>query len=335
MKKMTMSFVVATLLTTSTALAETSGLPGWLDISGNVNFDVTGKDSADFESDLRVQDAEVRFEILAREGVKAVIKLELERQLQQAIDDEDIEKELAQLVEEAYIQIETDKVSGLPRAIVTAGKHRMAFGTRLSQLPMYKDSMLYKLLNEEELIGVTLDLPHNFFGMVDSVAVSLYETGAGDFKISKDKGASVRASKRLSSQIEATLSGLIKENGDADKETRGAVGLVFTSNDGKFQVWSEGIVMKNNPLYADSKYAGTLGAAMQAGRGIVVVEASAMEKNGQELAVAYNMPVGSYLILSPEVRLTKTDSGDKDTTVGIRARLEFGKKAARKTGRRA
>ncbi len=338
MKSISTVLLAATMLSSS-AFAGAIKTPKWLDVSGSVNFDVNGKDSNDFERNYRVQDAELRFEVVAREGIKAVVRIELEKQLQELVDDrtittEELDQELKKMIEEAYIEIETDKVSGLPRAIITVGKHRMAFGTRLTQLPMFKDGQLYNLLNEEEMLGLTVTLPANFFGIVDQVALSLYETGAGDFEISDDKAVSIKASKALSRNIEMAVSGLLKQHGTADKESRAAVGFVFTSNDGRLQLWSEGVVMKNNPQYADARYAATVGAAMKLGAGAIVVEGSLLEKNGQEVAAAYNLPVGSWLVLSPEVRLTRTEAGDKDTTVGIRARLAVGKNSSKRVGPR-
>jgi hypothetical protein len=332
-KQITSAVLAATMMLSSSAHA--TELPDWLDISGSVNFDVTSDDMKNIDAALRAQDAELRFEILAREGVKLVIKAELERVLNKYIKDENLDAELEKMIEEAYIQIETDKVSKLPRAIITVGKHRMAFAQRLAELPMFKDSLLYKLTNEEEMLGLTVALPVNFFKIVDEVAFSLYETGAGDFKISKDKGMTVRLSKKVTQQLELQISGMLKEHGTADKELRGSVGFVFTSNDGRWKVWAQGLVMEKSPEYVNSKYAGAIGAAMKLGAGAIVVEASTIENHAREVAVAYNFPVGALLILSPEVRYLRHENGSDETVVGIRARIEFGRKAGLTKGPRA
>ncbi len=323
----TMKTLLATaLLLSSVAKADESSLPTWLDVSGTISFDKgTTHNGSDWNSrDLRIQDAELRFEILAREGVKLVIKAELEKQLNQLYKGDDLDAKLEQILEEAYIQIETDKF-GLPRAVITVGKQRMAFGQELTQLPMFKDSLLYKLNNETEMIGLTVALPANFLKVVDEVAISLYETGAGDLKISDDKAVSIQLSKQLTQQVKMQISALMKEHGSADKETRASIGFVFTTTDGNTQVWAEGIVMRHNPDYTNSQYAATLGAARKLGAGAIVIEASVLENQAKEIAVGYNMPVGSYLVLSPEVRYVMHDNGDKETVVGIKARLAFGK----------
>jgi hypothetical protein len=315
------SILTAALLISSIAAQSQE----WLDVSGSINFDVgaTRPNEGDWSrNDLQVQDAELRFEILAREGVKLVVKAELESLLNQAINDSELNAELGKVLEEAYIQIETDKL-GLPRAVVTVGKHRMAFGQRLAELPMFKDSLLYKLNNEEEMIGLTVSLPANFFQIVDEVAFSLYETGAGDMKLSSEHGYSIQLSKQLSDQIKMQISGLMKQHEGSENETRGSIGFVFTTANGDMKVWAEGVVMKHNPEFADSRFGATVGAARKLGTGVIVIEASLLEKVAKEIAVGYNMPVGSYLVLSPEVRYVMKESGDNETVIGIRARLSW------------
>jgi hypothetical protein len=334
MKTFTQLTMASALLFTSVGQTNET-LPPWLDMSGSINFDVIGKDSNDFSRDLRVQDVELRFEILAKKGIKLVIKAELERVLNKYINDEDLSTKIEQMLEEAYIEIETDKISGLPRAVITVGKQRMAFGRQIAELPQFRDSLLYQLQNEEEMIGLTVTLSPKFFNIVDEVAVSLYETGAGDFKISNDKAVSVQLSKKLTQQLEMQIAALMKQHGQLPEEKRARVGFVFTSEDGRVKVWADGLVMQDNPTYQDARYAGTIGASMKLGRGAIVIEASTLQKVAKELAVAYNMPVGAHLVLSPEVRLTEKENGDRDTVIGIRARLEFGKKSGRRAGPRA
>lgn len=333
MKTITTVLATALALSSINVNAEDKTLPPWLDVSGSINFDGTANEGSDWDRDFRVQDAELRFEILAREGMKLVIKAELEDILNKHINDEDLDTKLSEMLEEAYIQIETDKVSGLPRAIIMVGKHRMAFGQRIAELPMFKDSLLYKLNNEEEMLGLTVSLPANFMKIADTVAVSLYETGAGDMSIADDKGVSVRLSKRLTQQIEMQISGLMKQQGDLEKEKRASLGFVFTSENGSTKVWAEGIVMENNLNYADSSYGATVGMAQKLGVGAIVIEASTLENVGEEYAVGYNMPVGSYLVLSPEVRFVKNNDGTDDTVAGIRARIAFGKNQGTVAGR--
>jgi len=300
----------------------------WLKIGGQISFDATGSDSNDFERNLKTSDAELIFEVALHEGIKAVVRTELERQLmlngvEVGSSNFDVEK----FIEEAYIRIETDKVSGLPRAIVTLGKHSMAFGQQISEMPMFKDNLLYKVGREDEVIGLTVSMNTNLLKIVDQVAVSIFETGRGDLDISDKKGASVKLSKQLTQKIQATASALYKESLTAggEDEMRGSLGVLFDNGDGTFRMWAEGMVLKNNPVYADSDLAATAGASKKLGPGSVVVEYSYVERFAQELATAYNLPVGKHLVISPEVRHTfeRANNQKADTRVGVRARLHF------------
>ncbi|WP_413613099.1 hypothetical protein [Bdellovibrio sp. HCB-110] len=320
MKVQVTTAVLAALLCTQTVKAESAP---WLKIDGQANFDMTGSSSDDYERTLRVQDAEIKFELLVREGIKLVVKTELEQKLNKATMDDKFD--IGKFLEEAYIQIETDKISGLPRAVITAGKHQMAFGQNYHELPMFKDSLLYNLSKQDEVIGFTVELPMNFFKIVDSVAISMFEAGAGDLKISDEKGASIRLSKELTSQLSAQISGMMKENQGTDvKEKRGSVGFVFKSQDGSWKVWAEGVVIVDNPVYTDTTVGGQVGGSYKVGPGAIVVEYQYLDKQAHEVAVAYNLPVGRWLVLSPEIRhrMDRTGSGTDDTIVGIRARLQ-------------
>lgn len=306
----------------------------WLKVDGQVSFDSTAASSSNYESKLRVQDAELRFELLLKTGIKMVVRAELERQLNgsQVFSD----AQLDQIIEEAYIQIETDKM-GLPRAVVTFGKHQMAFGQNVTELPMFKDRLLYDLSKKDEVIGMTVALPTNFMKIVDEVAISIFEAGAGDFKISEDKGGSLRLSKQLTKQLKAQVSYMIQQHGSADLEQRGSLGFVFSSDDGTWKIWTEGLIIRANPIYGDT-WGATLGGSYKLGPGAVVVEYSYLNEQAHEIAVAYNLPVGRNLILSPELRhrMDRTGTGSDDTVIGIRARLQFHAEVTRRlnTGRR-
>lgn len=312
------------LVVAATIAAQPVMAASWIKVDGEINFDSTGKKSEDYEQSLRVQDAQLRFELLLREGIKMVVRTELEQKLNENTWDNEFDMD--KFLEQAYIQIETDKVSGLPRAIITVGKHQMAFGQNYTEIPMFKDSLLYDLSRQEEVIGMTVELPGNFFKIVDSVAISMFEAGAGDLEISDLKGASIKLSKKLSSQLEAQVSAMMKDQeGTEDKEKRGSVGFVFSSADGNMKVWAEGIVTNKAATMDDNQYAGKVGASYKVGPGAVVVEYSTIENETNELALAYNIPVGKHLVISPEVRQrTQTNDSDSDeTVVGVRARLQF------------
>lgn len=307
----------------SYSVADTQVAP-WLRVGADASIETTASKVADYEASLKA-DVNLRFEVLMREGIKAVVKARLEQTLVNNGKSQDWQKvEIEKLVEEAYIQIETDKISGLPRAVITAGKQTMAFGQAMTELPMFRDNLLYNLNAEREMIGLTVTLPTNFLKVVDSVAISMYENGAGDFKIADEKGMSIKVSKAVTDQLKVQASALVKENkNQADNETRGSLGFVYAGADGKYKVWAEGLVFDNNPSLPNTRYGGQIGGSYQLGKGAVVVEYQYLEKQAKELAVAYNLPVNSWLVIAPEVRFRSNDNGTKDTRVGLQARVQL------------
>ena len=313
--------MIASLLSGNLAQAEEA--PPWLKVEGHANFDVIGSSVDNYERNLRVQDAEIKFELLLREGIKVVIKTELEQRLDKNLRQKDFD--FQKVIEEAYIQIETDKISGLPKAIVTFGEHSMAFGQKVRELPMFKDALLYRIGKQGEVIGLTVELPDNFFKIVDSVAISVFEAGANDLEIANEKGGSIRLTKKLSDRLTGEVSALIKENPNTDiKEKRGSIGVVFQSEDGTQKIWFEGLVVDGNPQYKQTTLGTQIGGSYKLGPGSIVVEYQYLQDQAHELAAAYNLPVGTWLVLSPEIRHRKDLSGKKpdETVIGVRARIQ-------------
>ena len=307
----------------STSLVHGAETAPWLTVDGQANFDVRKSSTQDYESNLRVQDAEVKFELLVREGIKIALKTDLEQRLNKETRKQDFDWEKA--IEEAYIQIQTDKVSGLPKATITFGKHGMAFGQKYHELPMFKDSLITKLTKKTEVIGVTVDLPTEFFKIIDSVAISVFEATSGDFKIANEKGASMRLTKKISDQMTAQISALMSEKvNSSDLEKRGSVGFIFTTKDGKRKIWAEGVIVDDSPLFDKTTLGAQVGASSQLGAGTIVIEYQYLQDQAHEVAVAYNLPVGTWLVLSPEIRHRKDLSGTKEdeTVIGIRARIK-------------
>jgi hypothetical protein len=319
-----LALLAALLGFSTTALA----FDDWITVSGQINFDVTASRNGDFERNLRTQDAEITLEIALREGIKAVVKLELERALiQNGQSVESLPFDLEKFIEQAYIRIETDKVTNLPRAIITVGKHSMAFGQQISRMPMFKDNLLHKLNRQSEVIGLTVALNPSFLKIVDEVAISVFEARAGDLQIDNKMGASMKLSKRVNHYIRVTASALYKQSLDASRgdEARASLGFVWDNQDGTWSVWSEGIVFKNNPAYPDSSLAATAGVARKLGPGSVVVEYSYVQRFAKELGLAYNLPIGRNLVISPEVRyqFDRANGAPNDVRVGVRARVVF------------
>ena len=310
-----------TLVSNSIAVAEE--LPPWLNVHGEINFDVLGSSQSNFEQNLRVQDAELKFEILVREGIKLVVKAEIEEQLKGTPFAH--KWNVGSLLQEAYIEIETDKISGLPKALIKFGKHQVAFGQDFTEIPMSDDTLLADLLTKDEVVGLTVELPASFFQIVDKVAFSIFESVPGDLIISNKKGFSFQLSKEITSQLSAEISGLIQAQEESPLvEKRGSIGFVFQSQSGQWKVWSEGIITVDNSALQGSNLGAQVGGSANVGPGAIVLQYEFLQKNAHEIAVAYNLPIGSYLVLSPEIRYRK-DLGPEmqdETVIGIRARIE-------------
>lgn len=304
----------------------------WLNMSADINLDASGSKSKDYEKTLRTETV-LRFEVLMHEGVKAVIKARIQDELMKdGVKGVNNSQNIDKFLEEAYISIETDKISGLPRAVITAGKGEMAFGQGYSEIPVPRDSQLYNLAREREVMGVTVTLPANFLKIADQIAVSLYETGAGDLKISDSTGVAVKANKKLSAQIEAQVSALIKENeGVSNKEKRGSMGVIYTDASGKYKVWVEGLVFDHNPSMTETRnYGGQVGGSYKVGPGSIVVEYSQVKNAGKETTLAYNWPVAKSMVLSPMIKHTKNEvSNASDTVYGLRASFHLAQQMTR------
>lgn len=314
----------------------------WLQVQGEVNMDYFAKDSQNYSSNLRAQGGMIKISADVAKGIKAAVKLSLDRDLR--VNGTDVASgtfDMGKFIEQAYVEIKMDELTGTPVAVII-GKDAMAFGQQLSHLPMYKDNLLYKTNTIDKVIGVTVKLDNRLLGSaLDSLEVSAFENGADDLKIGDGYGLSVRLSKQLSQSLKLTASAAeieqdAKENSYSyDKlDKRAAVGIVYDNGNGTWKAFAQGTVMKgsvSNPSDA-ARLGATAGVAINAGPGEVVMEYSYLERQAQQVALAYNLPLGKNLTISPEVRYTfSQDSGAaNDTQVGVRAKASFGNESAPK-----
>jgi hypothetical protein len=331
-KQMLLSLAAAMALNSTPAMAIDAP---WLGIESEVNFDVTKQDGSEFEETIQTRDAEITFEVLVTEGLKFVVQTELERLLRENGEDQSSEEfDMDSFIEQAYIQIELDKVSGLPRAIITAGKGDTAFSQELSEMPMIQDNLTAALNEQTGVIGLTVGIPVDALPMVDAVALSVFENGEGDLEIDEKLGLAASVKGQLGEKVRAELSAMMKETAEdqdmEDMEKRATLGVVYDNGDGTWTVYAQGSLFDNVADHADANYAGTIGATYNAGPGTVVVEYSFIEATAQEIGAAYKIPVGSNLVLAPEIR-HRMNEGDQDdsTTFGIRATLKFKKEASK------
>ncbi len=168
------------------------------------------------------------------------------------------------------------------------------------------------------MIGITVQLPKDFFKIVDSAAISVFESGEGDLKISPKKGVSVQLKKNFSQKMSAQISTLINENPETKQlEKRGSLGFVFQNKDGSQKIWAEGFV-KDQTLGLQA------GASQEWGPGTIVLQAETIRDQATDLTMAYNLPIGSHFVLSPEIRWRKglSENFNDETMIAIRAHIE-------------
>lgn len=291
-----------------------------INVSGKTELDYKSSSSNDYETNLSA-DIELNMEILLKEGIRAVVLTELKRSLiengnESVTQSFDWEK----FVKEAYIEIETDKTLGFAKAVVV-GKHKVAFSQAISKMAIPQDNLLYNLQNEQEVIGLTVAIPQSTLNIVDEAAISVFEAGKGDLRVAREKGISGKVTKKLTKQLKSTVSAMLKELPSSDWEKRAALGFVYADEKGNWTVWMEGIVLDQNPIYADARFGGNVGGSMKAGPGLVVVEYSYVNKYAHELGASYHIPVGGNLTLAPEVRIKQRLDGSKERTTRIGTRL--------------
>ena len=289
-------------------------------LAGPSSLSVEGKIQQDFGYNSGTQsvsssnsEASIRATLAFREGLKAVIKVNFD-DLMNGTDFDSAA--FAEAIEEAYIEVDANG-----KATIIFGKQDMAYAADLARMAIPENDQRWAISNESEMIGITVQLPQNTLGVIskaiDSLDVSVFETGAGDLAISSDAGVSFKATKALSDKMTATVSGLMKQQAGPD-EGRAAISITYAADNG-WTYWAEGQWMKANPTYPTAAYAVTAGASKEVGPGVLVLQASYIENNAGELGASYQLPVSQNVMFAPEVRVA-TDTGD--VSVGARVTIQ-------------
>ena len=291
----------------------------------SVDFQMYKGGDGDYEHDLRTKNVELLVSQKITKNIRAVIKLEFERQLIKAGEEVDSSFDLEKAVEAAFIEIKN--VGGQPIALVV-GKHVMAYGKPLSQLPLNDDAPLHKINKEGTMIGVTLKLDKKFlFDVFDAAAISVYETEKGDLQLGSFDGVSVTLDRALTEKIKMRISGLHKGNGhndDLGDDNRAGVGFVY--NDGTYTAFVEGHVLIDSTQYPDSSFAVAGGVSREYGPGLVALEASYVENALAQIGLGYQLYVTKNVTIGPEIRYTVYEDDEKEdgVSLGVRSTVKFG-----------
>jgi hypothetical protein len=296
------------------------------DISSNFSVDVEGEISTNFvNSDNNgysnnFGNSFVSLSAGFQDRVRAVITANLELLFNEDSMDLTDDLNMGEFIQEAYIEIRA--VNGLPVAFII-GKQPIAFGQNVQEMPLFANNPMGDLQEVSEVIGLTVTLDQGLFGLFDQAELSLFETEAGDLDVGEFNGASVRLSKNITDQIQATLSHVV--NGEEERRT--SLGIIAESSDGRLVGWAEGVKFSNNPDHGDSDLALTVGGKYSVTETTdVVVEYTYLNNEIHQLAAGAKVSLTESLTVGAEVRYSNYVEAQEedDITFGVNMTYAFG-----------
>lgn len=164
-------------------------------------------------------------------------------------------------ISDAYIVVE--KVANKNVAIVI-GKHSMAYGQKIAQLPNNNKNITDSISELDEVIGLSVILNSDDMKIIDSAAVSVFEGGHGDLEVDDFDGIALRVSKTITDKIALSMSyaqyGYDDFDTGASRTSKNAsIGILYAHNSWKF--WSELFYLDENQVYGQADYAATIGVS--------------------------------------------------------------------------
>jgi hypothetical protein len=326
LRNLTNTVALATLLTATSASAFNTDF-----LSASVHSEMDYGTTADSDwadnSGLSLR-AEITLEAQISDAVRAVITAEIKEGLMasgewQSLDLDD--NKLEEMIREAYVEVKM--VKGVPMAFVI-GKQEIAFGQNFSGLAMSDrgtNSRMSGISRVDGVVGMTVKLDTNFFGLIDSVEGSVFENGSGDLEVGELNNYSVRMGGDLAENIRMSASYMNRDLGGAEREQTASVGVIYTNGDWTAHV--EGIGMIDNNDLADSDLAVNTGLAYDTGHGTVAVEYAWIQDSVKELGLSYETEIADGVSVGPQVNYD-VDSGD--VTGGVRLTFKKKLKVAKK-----
>ena len=263
------------------------------------------------------------------DAVRAVITAEIEQllaensELVDGLQDVDLEE----MIREAYIEVKM--VNGSPVAFIV-GKHEMAFGQNFSKLAMTNrgaNERMVEATRKDEVMGITVQLPTNFFGMINSIEASVFENGAGDLEIGEMNNVSIRVKGDLTDSVEFTASYMNEEDGSDRKQTA-ALGMIYTNGD--WTAYVEGVGFIDNDDLSDTTFAFHAGAAYDLGHGVVAVEYTWIEDSLSELSVSYETEIANGVTVGPQGTYVMSGDNEGDASLGVVLKVKAPSATARK-----
>jgi hypothetical protein len=326
LKTLTNTLALATLLTSASANAFDTGFLS-ASVQGELDYGTSvDSDWAD-NSGLNLR-AEVTVEARISDAIRAVITAEIKESLMANGEWENLsldDQKLEEMIREAYVEVKM--VKGVPMAFVI-GKQEIAFGQNFSGLAMNDrgvNSNMSGLTRVDGVVGMTVKLDTNFFGLIDSVEGSIFENESGDLEIGEMNNYSVRMGGDLTENIRMSASYMNRDLGGSDRDQTASVGVIY--NNGDWTAHVEGIGMIDNNDLADSDLALNTGVAYDMGHGTVAVEYAWIEDSVNELGLSYQREIADGVTVGPQVNY---DVDSNDVSAGVRLtikkKLKVGKK---------
>ena len=190
--------------------------------------------------------------------------------------------------------------------------------------PILKDSLTYGIRTKGQVMAIAIQTNPELLGKAISAAVFECVSGNLSFEDCVGFSASVdRINLGGNFYLNAELMGSQIDSSD-DWEKRAKVALIYDGGQGDWVGYLEGTAFENVPGAEKSNFAVTAGATLGIGPGDVVVEVSWIEDVAAEAIVAYNVPIGAYLIFSPYIQFQEgLNGGADDVTVGANLRAKI------------
>lgn len=319
MKLQTMTKTVALSLLMASANVSAFDT-GFLSVSTGGELDYSAAEASNWKdsSGLSLR-AEITLEAQLTEAIKAVITGELKESLIASGDWQDLDlsdNELEEMIREAFIEIKM--VSGTPVAFIV-GKHEIAFGQNFSGLAMNDRGANAAMgTRVDGVVGVTVALDANFFGLFDKVEASVFENGAHDLEIGDMNNVSIRLTSELMENLVLTTSYMNQDTGGADREQQAAVGVIYKNGDWTAHVEAVGLIDSNS--VNDPSFKLNTGVAYNLEYGVVAVEYTWVEDSLKQLGISFEREVAPGITVGPQ----GTYNLDTDE-LGVGVRLGFSK----------
>ena len=254
-----------------------------------------------------------------QEQIRAVINLNLTHIFENESLELNVEFNIQQFIEEAYIEIR--EFNGKPFAIVL-GKRPIKFGANVEQMPFYERNPLLSNMMIDNVFGFTFEVTEKIMdviGLLNQIEFTVYESKQNDLKINEFGSFAVRGTKMLSKNFLLTLgySNQINE-GSENNQNRLNIGVVGSTKDGKILGWVEGVIFNYDPNNPDSNVGLTGGiTALMTPTLSFILESTFINNSLFQIGIGVKKDFTPQLSLGVETRMTYRANADFEFFNGL------------------